>query len=337
VLQAGGGAALQLHPPPRPVPRDGLRVKQLRGAPPPAPPPTPTPQPTSAPTSKWHLSKLPVVECNTSQGAFAIEVHPEWAPRGAERYLQLVESGFFTHNLFYRVPPRTHPIVQFGLCPDPQLRRHFGKIIPDDPPVWRKVPIRRGMLAFAGSPGPPSRSQHMWFAIEGRPYMGHDSWEPPVGIILGDGANVLDRIRPTGPIDTGRAISDPTFASAFPGEYLRQKPVEWFEGCRVAWDPWASREKYVAPPLVCPLRRDCTYSAPIEKSFIPGCVDGCRAYGSYADAKAACDSLEACGGFIKSGSNHFEIRSGDGEVLPSESETAFLKEGPKVPRTPTMS
>eukprot|EP00035_Acanthoeca_spectabilis_P010912 m.192684 g.192684 ORF g.192684 m.192684 type:complete len:341 (-) comp15170_c0_seq3:92-1114(-) len=288
-------------------------------------------RPTQTP-SLWENSKFPIVLCNTTQGGFAIEVHPEWAPIGAERYLQLVEAGFFTRNLFYRVPQRSHPIAQFGVSPNLQLRRAFGKVIPDDPPVFSKVPIRRGMLAFAGSPGPPSRSCHMWFAIEGKSYMGHDSWEPPVGIILGDGAKVLDRIQPTRGVDVWRATSDPTFETDFPGEYLKGKPpIEWFEQCSIAWDPWVGRKRYVPQPKVCPNRRACVYSDPMKKRFLAGCVDDCAGYSTLAEAKAKCDGIERCGGVIQNGPDHFEIREGTDGPLPSSGETAFLKIGPLVP------
>ena len=73
-------------------------------------------QPLSSP-SRWAGHPHPVVECRTTQGSFAVEIRPDWAPRGAERYLQLVESGFFTNNLFYRVPERSHPIAQVTNCP----------------------------------------------------------------------------------------------------------------------------------------------------------------------------------------------------------------------------
>lgn len=221
---------------------------------------------------------------STTQGGFAIEVRPDWAPHGAERYLQLVESGFFTQNLFYRVPPRTHPIAQFGLSPNLQLRREFAKIIPDDPPVWERVPIRRGMIAFAGSPGPPSRSCHMWFAIQGKSYMGHDSWEPPVGIILDDGAAVLDRIQPV-EVNMGQIMADATFVPDFPGRYLKEKPVEWFEQCNIVWDPWKDRKSYVPQPVICPHRRDCEYSSAIPMRFLAGCVDGCVGYTTFAEGE----------------------------------------------------
>jgi len=46
-----------------------------------------------------------VVKCVTSKGSMTIRVKPSWSPHGAYRFLELVKSGFFTHNVIYRVPP----------------------------------------------------------------------------------------------------------------------------------------------------------------------------------------------------------------------------------------
>jgi cyclophilin family peptidyl-prolyl cis-trans isomerase len=298
-----------------------------RNAQPPPPPPPPPPRASSS--SQWSGHPHPVVECRTTQGNFAIEVRPDWAPLGAQRYLQLVESGFFTNNVFYRVPERSHPIVQFGLSPNVRLRREFATVIPDDPPVWERVPVRRGTLAFAGSPGPPSRSCHMWFAIEGKSYMGHDSWEPTVGVILGDGATVLDRIKPTIGISVGSIESDPTFETAFPGKYLAGKSVEWFHGCHIAWDPWIERKKYQPAPQLCPRRRNCEYTDAITKHVLFGCVvDNCAKHDTLELAKAKCDTIEACGGVVQNAPGHFEIRAGTDGAQPSPHETAWVKNGP---------
>ncbi|HVT61121.1 MAG TPA: peptidylprolyl isomerase [Thermoanaerobaculia bacterium] len=41
--------------------------------------------------------------CETSQGAFVVEVRREWAPHGADRFYQLVSAGFFDDSRFFRV------------------------------------------------------------------------------------------------------------------------------------------------------------------------------------------------------------------------------------------
>ena len=40
---------------------------------------------------------------DTSKGRFVVEVHREWAPLGADRFYNLVKSGFFNDVRFFRV------------------------------------------------------------------------------------------------------------------------------------------------------------------------------------------------------------------------------------------
>ena len=42
------------------------------------------------------LPDTTLVSCSTTKGTVKLEVHPAWAPIGAERFLQLVSSNFFT-------------------------------------------------------------------------------------------------------------------------------------------------------------------------------------------------------------------------------------------------
>ncbi|WP_419934172.1 peptidylprolyl isomerase [Candidatus Palauibacter sp.] len=85
------------------------------------------------------------VAIETSQGEFVIAVHREWAPLGAERFLTLVESGYYDDARFHRVVPDF--IVQWGLAGDPALSAEWmNAFIPDDPVVASNT---RGRIAFA--------------------------------------------------------------------------------------------------------------------------------------------------------------------------------------------
>src|SRR5437763_16605687 len=55
---------------------------------------------------------------NTTKGDFTIEVHRDWAPVGADRFYNLVKSGYFTDVAFFRVIKGF--MVQFGIHGAPE-------------------------------------------------------------------------------------------------------------------------------------------------------------------------------------------------------------------------
>ncbi len=87
------------------------------------------------------------VNFDTSRGAFVVEVARAWAPRGADRFYNLVESGFYDGARFFRVVPTF--VIQFGISGDPSINRLWANMnIPDDPV---KEHNRRGTVTFATS------------------------------------------------------------------------------------------------------------------------------------------------------------------------------------------
>lgn len=85
------------------------------------------------------------VAIETSKGEFVIEVHREWAPHGAERFIDLVESGYYDDARFHRVVPGF--IVQWGLAANPSQTAEWAtSFIPDDPVLESNT---RGRIAYA--------------------------------------------------------------------------------------------------------------------------------------------------------------------------------------------
>jgi peptidyl-prolyl cis-trans isomerase A (cyclophilin A) len=87
------------------------------------------------------------VEFTTTAGDFVVEVHRDWAPIGANRFYNLVRSGYFTNAAFFRVVPGF--IVQFGLSANPAVNKAWENAkIHDDPVVQSN---KRGSIVFATS------------------------------------------------------------------------------------------------------------------------------------------------------------------------------------------
>src|SRR5690242_11604731 len=58
------------------------------------------------------------VDLDTSKGPVVIEVTRGWAPHAADRFYNLVKSGFYDGDRFFRV---VSFVVQFGINGDPAV------------------------------------------------------------------------------------------------------------------------------------------------------------------------------------------------------------------------
>jgi peptidyl-prolyl cis-trans isomerase A (cyclophilin A) len=93
----------------------------------------------------------------TSKGSFVIEVHRDWAPRGADRFYNLVKNGFYDNARFFRVIDGF--MVQFGINGDPNIAGVWRQADIKDDPV--KQSNQRGMVTFATA-GPNTRTTQVF-------------------------------------------------------------------------------------------------------------------------------------------------------------------------------
>lgn len=85
------------------------------------------------------------VRFETSKGVILIEVHRDWSPHGADRFYNLVQSGYYDGDRFFRVIRGRW--AQFGINGDPKISTAWrAQTIPDDP---RRESNVRGTIAFA--------------------------------------------------------------------------------------------------------------------------------------------------------------------------------------------
>lgn len=100
------------------------------------------------------------VSFETTKGDFVVEVTREWAPRGADRFYELVGSGFYEGCRFFRVVPRF--VAQFGINGDPSVSQLWSQtIIPDDPV---RESNKKGTLSYAMS-GPATRTTQVFINL----------------------------------------------------------------------------------------------------------------------------------------------------------------------------
>ena len=101
------------------------------------------------------------VRLDTSKGPIVIAVHTDWAPRGSERFYQLIAAGYFDDTRFFRVVKGQW--AQFGINGDPKVSTGWRAItIPDDPV---KQSNTRGRVSFAFK-DPNGRTTQVYIALK---------------------------------------------------------------------------------------------------------------------------------------------------------------------------
>ena len=86
-------------------------------------------------------------------GRFVVEVYPEWAPLGAQRFREIIEAEIWNAARFYSVVPGR--VVQWGIPGRPTVAAAWlDKKIEDDPLYTKDDPTtqvalnKRGTIAF---------------------------------------------------------------------------------------------------------------------------------------------------------------------------------------------
>src|ERR1700680_658887 len=93
----------------------------------------------------------------TTRGDFVVDVHRDWAPLGADRFYNLVKSGYFDDVRFFRVIPGF--MAQFGIHGNPGVSAAWTSARIQDDPV--KQSNKRGYVVFATA-GPNTRTTQLF-------------------------------------------------------------------------------------------------------------------------------------------------------------------------------
>lgn len=126
------------------------------------------------------------VAFETTRGNFDVDVIRAWSPRGADRFHELVTTGYFTDVAFIRVLPGF--VAQFGMHGDPAVNRRWERPILDDPVVQSN---KRGTIVFATS-GPHTRGNQFFINYSDNARLDGMGFSPFGRVV--EGMSVVDSI-----------------------------------------------------------------------------------------------------------------------------------------------
>ena len=127
------------------------------------------------------------VAVETTKGTFVLAIERALAPKGVDRFYQLVRAGFFDDSRFYRVVPGF--IAQFGIPGDPTVTPMWkDRAIEDDSVRASNV---RGTIAFAMN-GVNTRTTQLFISLVDNSRLDAQGFSP-LGRVV-DGMDVVDRL-----------------------------------------------------------------------------------------------------------------------------------------------
>ena len=127
------------------------------------------------------------VRMETTKGPIVVEVHRDWAPRGADHFYTLVTEKFYDSVKFHRVVRRF--VAQFGINPDMKTDQLWRSLeLVDDPVKQKNV---RGTLTFAMR-GPNTRTTQLFFNLTDNSSLDKDGFAP-LGKVI-EGLDVMDQL-----------------------------------------------------------------------------------------------------------------------------------------------
>lgn len=149
--------------------------------------------------------KITLACCKTTAGPWSIAVHHNWAPLGAETFLSMVRSGYFSATVPLMRCVRGF-LCQFGLTANVTVTNQYRNTFKDDPNWLPEGPDHRqnefgvlrfakGYLAYAGG-GKDSRNNQFIVSLDkSGPLAGGSPWEVPWGELVGKHSfETLDKI-----------------------------------------------------------------------------------------------------------------------------------------------
>jgi peptidyl-prolyl cis-trans isomerase A (cyclophilin A) len=130
------------------------------------------------------------VRFETSKGPFTVEVTRDWAPKGADRFYNLVKNTFYDEVRFFRVIRTPRPFMaQFGINGNPAVSSKWEDAVIQDDPV--KESNTRGTISFATG-GPNTRTTQVFINYGDNSRLDAQGFSP-FGRVM-DGMEVVDQL-----------------------------------------------------------------------------------------------------------------------------------------------
>jgi len=123
----------------------------------------------------------------TSAGTFVVQVTRAWAPKGADRFYNLVKNGYYNDGRFFRVVPNF--MVQFGINGDPKVQGPWREAVISDDPVTQSN--KRGYITFA-TRGPNSRTTQVFINYKDNGMLDPQGFAPFGQVV--SGMEIVDKI-----------------------------------------------------------------------------------------------------------------------------------------------
>ncbi len=131
------------------------------------------------------------VKFSTTRGDFVVQVTRDWAPRGADRFYNLVKNGYFDEVRFFRVIRQPRPFMaQFGIHGNPRVSAVWRDANLEDESV--KQSNTRGMLSYAKASMPNSRSTQIFINYGDNSMLDRQGFSPFGKVV--EGMEVVDQL-----------------------------------------------------------------------------------------------------------------------------------------------
>jgi homoserine O-acetyltransferase len=101
----------------------------------------------------------------TTRGSFDIALQRSWAPRGVDRFYNLVRNGYYNDSRIFRI--RANDFVQFGIHGVPLIAQAWRDQRIDDDPVAKSN--MRGTVAFAMGTAANDRTTQVYVNLKDKP------------------------------------------------------------------------------------------------------------------------------------------------------------------------